>query len=169
MPTDEARATLAQYCQGMGVDVGYGGISITPTTINIDLPEKRQHGGDDPQHLYGNGRNLYWFKDGVLDYVYSSHLLENFEINDMVAFIEEWMRVVKKGGRIVLYLPDEQAYREHCHEAGANHNPAHKYAELNLEWFKKNVANKFLSRSSFIYQNPQMGKFSFGIVMEKAI
>ena len=167
MPTDEARGTaLADYCQGMGVDVGYGGMSITPTTINVDLPNKRQHGGNDPQHLYGNGANLYWFKNEVLDYVYSSHLLENFDTSRMLTFLLEWIRVVKIGGHIVLYLPDEQRYRAHCLMAGANHNPAHKYEELNLEWFKMQVVYR-QSLAKVIYENPQMGKFSFGIVLRR--
>jgi predicted SAM-dependent methyltransferase len=166
MPTDEARTTLAQYCQGMGIDVGYGGMSITPNTINVDLPQKRQHGGDDPQHLYGSGDDLYWFKDGVLDYVYSSHLLENFKIPRMRKFIREWLRVLKPGGYLVLYLPDQQKYEDHCAAAGAPHNPAHQYKELNYRWFIENVLEDKWNLS-IIHYNEAVGKFSFEIVLKK--
>lgn len=172
MPTAEARQSLAKYCQGNGIDVGYGGIAITPNTINLDLPEKKQHGGNDPQHLFGNGKELYWFKDEVLDYVYSSHLLENFYIPEMHEFLKEWFRVLKPGGLIILYLPDQKVYEEHCRKAGANHNPAHKYKELSLEWFIESVIkplNKEIEvyKLDIIYKNPNAGKFSFELVLRK--
>lgn len=169
MPTDEAKATLSKFCGGMGLDVGYGGVSITPNTINVDLPQKRQHGGNDPQHLYGSGDDLYWFRDCVLDYVYSSHLLENFEIKRMEVFIAEWLRVLKPGGYLVLYLPDQQRYEEHCATAGAPSNPAHKYKELSYDWFMENVMNQIMQDRNLelIHHNKSVGKFSFELVVRK--
>jgi len=161
MPTEEARINLSKYCKGNGIDVGYGGVSITPNTINVDLVEKCQSRGNDPQHLFGNGRDLYWFKDGVLDYVYSSHLLENFYIEEMLEFLKEWYRVLKKGGYIVLYLPVEKTYREKNKKC----NPAHKYLELDAGWFLSNVASKLDVKP--IYINTQAGRFSFEMVLQK--
>jgi predicted SAM-dependent methyltransferase len=167
MPTDEARHTLSRFCVGMGLDIGYGGQSITPNTINVDLPEKRQHGGADPQHLFGSGDDLYWFQDGVLDYVYSSHLLENFNIPKMREFISEWLRVLKPGGFLVLYLPDQQRYEEHCARAGAPSNPAHKYKELNYDWFMEKVMNQIIQdwNLQLVHYNKSVGNFSFELVV----
>jgi predicted SAM-dependent methyltransferase len=103
MPTEEVRELVSPFCHGCGIDVGYGGVSVTPNTINVDLPQKRQHGGADPQHLFGSGDDLYWFKDSVLDYVYSSHLLENFLVPRMHRFLREWTRVLRPDGYKKVY------------------------------------------------------------------
>jgi len=47
----------------------------------------------------------------VLDFVYSSHLLEDF--NDTEGVLREWLRVLKLGRSFGLVLPDEQVYTAH--------------------------------------------------------
>ena len=94
--TDKVRDRLKNYCIGDGLDLGYGGSSISPTAINMDMPSGPYAVfDDDPQHLHGDARNLHWFKDGVLDYVYSSALLEDFEPSSMLDIVKEWLRVIK--------------------------------------------------------------------------
>ena len=43
--------------------------------------------------LVPKAKDLYWFRDGVLDYVYSSHLLEDYV--DTEAVLREWLRVLR--------------------------------------------------------------------------
>lgn len=52
--------------------------------------------------IIANGDDLP-FKDSVLDYVISSHVLEHFF--DPVKTIKEWLRVVKKGGYVFMIIP----------------------------------------------------------------
>jgi predicted SAM-dependent methyltransferase len=57
-----------------------------------------------------------------MDFAYSSHTLEHIE--DYAAALKEWWRVVKQGGYLILYLPDEDEYPK-VGEDGAN--PDHKW------------------------------------------
>ena len=49
------------------------------------------------------GRSISDFEDGSLDFVFSSHCLEHIE--DWRSALAEWVRKVKPGGIIFLYLP----------------------------------------------------------------
>jgi len=46
------------------------------------------------------------FKDEVFDYVFNSHVLEH--IFDPIKAVEEWLRVVKKGGIIFMVIPHKE-------------------------------------------------------------
>lgn len=118
----------------MGVDLGYGGDPLLPTSIAMDMPEKYTNVGEGPQHLRGDARSLYWFRDGVLDYVYSSHLLEDFPPEETEAVMREWVRVLKPGGLLALYLPNEQRYRAWCEKHGVQRNLAHRCLEMSVEY-----------------------------------
>ena len=59
--------------------MGFGGDPIVPNAICMDLPKKYAHYEGHPQHLHGSADNLNWFKDNSLDWVYSSHVFEDFE------------------------------------------------------------------------------------------
>jgi len=117
-----------------GLDLGFGGDPICSTAIAVDLPNKYTHLGHGPQHLYGDATNLYWFKDAVMDYIYSSHLLEDFA--DTRSVVAEWVRVLKPGGNLILCLPHEMKYRAHCQETGQTYNLAHKCPEMSLGHMK---------------------------------
>ncbi len=43
------------------------------------------------------------FKDGTIDYVHASHILEH--INNVTNLVEEVHRVLKRGGRFEIYVP----------------------------------------------------------------
>lgn len=120
----------------MGLDLGYGGDAILKSAITLDTRQKYANFNDDPQHLVGDARNLYWFADGVLDYVYSSHLLEDFPPSETEDILREWVRVVRPGGLVILYLPNEKRYREYCQRHGTIPNGAHQNFDMSLEFMK---------------------------------
>lgn len=136
METDTCRERLAPYCKGVGIDVGFGGCAIVPSAMCLDReelnPSRARNPHASPTHLVGEAENLRWFKDGVLDYVYSSHCLEDFY--DTKAVLAEWLRVIKPGGYLVLFLPDEQVYRSVTPED--IRNKAHQHADFSLEFVK---------------------------------
>jgi predicted SAM-dependent methyltransferase len=130
--TRKWRHLTAPYCQGAGVDLGSGGDPVVPTAISVDLPPEEfnaylavdfQRG---PMHLRGDARKLHWFADGVLDYVYSSHLLEDFPLEEWSAILREWCRVVRPGGYLVLLLPERERFRAAV-AAGQPDNVAHRH------------------------------------------
>jgi SAM-dependent methyltransferase len=121
--TERFRDILSPYCVGNGIDLGYGGDPIIVSAITMDLPNPYSK-GKHPINLKGDASSLYWFKDDVLDYVYSSHLLEDFD--DKFPILKEWIRVIRHGGVVVLLLPDEQKYRNYCLRINARRNKNHK-------------------------------------------
>lgn len=102
LEVDKCRERLSQYCCGDGIDIGYGGDPIISRAIGIDI--QRFLNGS----LCGDGANLRWFKDGILDFVFSSHFLEHLEKTEEV--LREWVRVLKPGGFLILYLPHKDLY-----------------------------------------------------------
>lgn len=121
--TDKHRRIFIPFCYGNGLDIGFGGVPIVPTAICFDLPPSERYSfvGEHPQHLSGNADNLFMFNSGTLDYVYSSHLIEDFIDTEKV--IDEWLRVICRGGYLCLLFPDEQIYRARS----KTHNAAHKH------------------------------------------
>lgn len=89
---------VLQYLEGNGLDLGAGLHLVRPTSLGIDF-------GANNLNWVGNVKKLHWFKDNVLDYVFSSHVLEHVD-NDKIT-LREWIRVLKPRGYLVLYVPDD--------------------------------------------------------------
>ena len=129
--TSKCRERLAPFCTGNGIDIGPGGDPITASAVRVDLPQPYTNVGNLPVQLAGDATNLHWFRDGVLDFVYSSHVLEDFvETADVLS---EWLRGLKPGGHLIIYCPDEQRFRAHCKNTGQPYNTAHKLENFSLE------------------------------------
>lgn len=137
--TSKCRPRLVKYCVGSGIDIGPGGDPITPAAVRVDLAAPYSSVGNFPVQLAGNAADLFWFADAVLDYVYSSHVLEDFEDTERV--LSEWLRVLKPGGRLILYCPDENVYRKHCESTGQPYNSHHKHKDFSLKYVS-NILNK---------------------------
>ena len=111
--TTMLRPFLAQYCEGRGADLGCGCAKIVDSAIGVeftfyDQPEQAEL--YDGENYFGHDLNhgLPMFKDGELDYIYSSHVLEDFP--DPEVKLIEWCRVIKPGGRLILVLPHGDWY-----------------------------------------------------------
>jgi ubiquinone/menaquinone biosynthesis C-methylase UbiE len=161
--TSKVRKLVERFCQGNGVDIGHGGDAINNTAIRIDLDKMYTNVGNDVTQLKGDGRNLYWFEDNVLDYVYSSHLLEDFE--DTYDVLKEWVRVLKYGGKLVLVLPDEQIYREYCRKNGFGTNEHHKMEYFNSIWVEMTAF--LLGNVNLIHESGIVYDYNFILVFEK--
>lgn len=85
------------FCTGMGLDVGFGGDPITNNVEGFDF----EHG--DAQFLSG-------VKDHSYDFVYSSHTIEH--LPDPYIAIQNWFRVVKPGGHLIIYIPHRDLYEK---------------------------------------------------------
>lgn len=107
-------AIASAFCVGKGVDVGAGDDPL-PGAIPVDdgMP---------------NGCSAFNLpaEDGSLDYVFSSHCLEH--IDDFVGALEHWIRKIRPGGCLFLYLPSwECEYwrpwnnRKHRHQFEPHH------------------------------------------------
>jgi SAM-dependent methyltransferase len=163
--TSKCRASLAPYCQGNGIDIGFGGDPIVPHAICMDLPTAYARYKQYAQHLHGRAEDLHWFRDGSLDWVYSSHVLEDFPATREV--LDEWLRVVRPGGHLVLYLPDEQVYREHCQRHGRPPNTHHVHADFGLAFVKRALAHR--QDIEVIHERFPVGVYSFELVLKKRV
>lgn len=161
--TSKCRTSLAPFCQGDGIDIGFGGDPIVPHAICMDLQQGYAHYDNHVQHLHGDARDLHWFRSGSLDWVYSSHVLEDFE--DTQSVLDEWLRVVKPGGHVVLYLPDEQSYRGHCFQQGKPPNIHHIHEDFSLGYVMKCLAHR--DDVEIIHKRFPVGIYSFELVLRK--
>lgn len=111
---------LSKYFVGNGIDIGgkpdplaqYVGIfPLMKSVFTWDI----EHG--DAQYMKG-------VKDESFDFVASSHCLEHMV--DVNIALDNWIRIVKKGGYLVITVPDEDLY-----ELGnwpSKFNPDHKHS-----------------------------------------
>jgi len=163
--TSLCRERLKRYCAGYGLDIGYGGDPILPSAITIDVPKPYKTVGDAPLNLGGDARKLYWFRDETMDYVFSSHLLEDFPADETEHVLREWLRVLKVGGHLILYCPVEKVYRAHCKDNGQEYNLAHKIEEFGLDYVK-GVLRAF-DNIEAVHEAPLVDAYSFEIVVKK--
>lgn len=115
---------MEPYCRGYGLDIGFGGDPINDLTIRMDLPNPYAYTGDLPVQLSGDCCDLRWFQACVLDFVYSSHVLEDFDEHETEPLLREWTRVLQVGGFLILLLPDSDALRALLPGARGRHERA---------------------------------------------
>lgn len=107
--TAKYRHLTAPYCTGCGIDIASQGDPVVPWAMSFDLPENeylRYSGGRQPPRpipLRGHADTLP-FVNASLDFVYSSHLLEDYL--DWWPVLREWVRVLRPGGHLVILVPD---------------------------------------------------------------
>lgn len=148
-----------------GVDIGSGGAPILMSSISMDRTKKGIF--SNLIQLKGDAGDLYWFKDEVLDYVFSSHCLEDFVHEDKEVILREWLRVLKTNGHLILLLPDEQIYRKHCKETGQNYNFDHKDETFSLNKLRSTVKFTLNNMITEVYANEKVGPYSFLIIYKK--
>lgn len=125
--TKHAREFVLSYCRGVGVDIGCGNDKINADAVGIDFEypyENEKHsGGLTSADFLGGWDEYFKGERKSLDYIYSSHLLEDYE--DAETVLRRWSLQVRVGGRIVLWLPNERLYQKHCEEIGQTLNEGH--------------------------------------------
>ncbi|MGH7679093.1 MAG: methyltransferase domain-containing protein [Gemmatimonadaceae bacterium] len=162
--TAKVRKRLAPFCRGYGVDLGFGGDPILDSSIRVDLPiPYTKVGPNKSVQLGGDSSNLKWFKNDSLDYVYSSHLLEDFL--DTRTVLKEWLRVLTPGGHLVLFCPDEQLFRAHCARTGQGYNPHHVHEDFSLAKVKGILAE--LGGTDIVHERDRVHAYSWELVCRK--
>lgn len=165
--TRAARPVLEKYCQGIGLDMGFGGDAITPTAITFDMPRPYCPSfAGHTQILRGDCRKLPFLCDQSMDYIYSSHLLEDFHYSELVPILQEWRRVLKDGGLLITNCPDQQKFLAHCKKTGQPINMAHKERDFSLNNFKNKVLKKVGDWEN-VFEQPEAGAYSWYLVMKK--
>lgn len=109
--TAKYRTLTVPYCKGAGLDIASQGSPVVPWAWQLDLPPaefEHYNGGGAPRgpiQLRGNARRLP-VESGSLDFVYSSHLLEDFPQETWPDILGEWSRVLKSNGYLIILVPE---------------------------------------------------------------
>lgn|SRR3990167_139039 len=104
-------SAMEKYCRGLGVDIGTGSNRLSPTVLGIDW---YPHDDTDmiwncaPEPKEGGGQNVYPypFRENRFDFVFASHILEDFLPSVIQWVFDEWLRLIKPGGYLVILVPD---------------------------------------------------------------
>lgn len=125
-----------------GAEIGSGGDPLTTNAVALDLAVPYTRCGAQPIHLKGDCRRLPWFADGVLDYIYSSHLFEDFPEPENRQVLAEWLRVIRPGGVLALLLPDQYRYLAHCKSRNELPNEHHSIADFGPAYILRLTADE---------------------------
>jgi|GEM_PF-340127 len=161
--TSKVRRSVLLYCQGKGCDIGFGGDKISKTDCDgIDFPQPYAHAGTDRVDIPVDViRQEIPVPDGYYDYVYTSHLIEDF--NDTADALRKFTRILKDGGILILVFPDQPRYVAHCKRIGIEPNPYHVHADMGYAYMQKTMA--FLPQIRFqeLYQSD--GEIDYNVIM----
>lgn len=102
--TSKVRHWVASYCTGKGCDIGFGGDKIMKTNCDgIDFPQPYTHTGKDKVDIGVDViNNDIPVPDNTYDYVYTSHLIEDF--TDTGDALRKFIRILKPGVILSLYF-----------------------------------------------------------------
>lgn len=92
---------MKPFLRGLGFEIGTGTNRLSPTVLGCDC-----YNHPDADMVWDCLTKPYPFKDGRFDFVFSSHVIEDFEPSKIQGVFDEWMRLVKVGGHLILIVPD---------------------------------------------------------------
>lgn len=155
--TAKIREKVRGYCTGeIVIDLGCGPDKIHEKAFGVDM---RPLPG--VNHVTRNldkiSAELYTMT-GKADAVFSSHCLEHFQ-NDKAA-VEDWIKLLKPGGFLVLYLPDDRYY-----DNSKNPEHLHRYVYMDFaRWMRAHFPQVSLIDSG---EDVGPDRYSFYIVAQK--
>ena len=104
-------SAMEKYCRGLGFDLGPGSNRLSPTVLcsdwyphpeGIDLVWNCVHEG---------GRYPFPFSNNTFDFVFASHVIEDFALDEIWWVFDELLRMVKVGGYFIILVPDMERGR----------------------------------------------------------
>jgi len=139
--SDKVRFDVLPYLARGGLDIGCGPKKVWPHLIGIDSGRDTELFGVamKPDIVVGNAERLPLFADRSADAVFSSHTLEH--IDNWKGALEEWWRLVKTDGHLILYLPHRDLYPR-IGTPGANPDHRHDFHPDDIvDFFRANFAD----------------------------
>ena len=113
--TAKYRNLTTPYCRGAGLDIASQGSPVVPWAWQLDLPHEEfsyYNGGGAPRgpiQLRGHAHALP-VETESLDFVYSSHLLEDYPRERWPEIMKEWARPLKHMGYLIILVPERERW-----------------------------------------------------------
>lgn len=105
--TEKVHDRIAPFVFGHGVDLGCGcwklKVDKSPSCSCLGVDAGHSQPACKEADVIADVAKLDMFTSESFDYVYSSHTLEDMPYTEAV--LQEWWRLVKPGGNLILYLP----------------------------------------------------------------
>ena len=101
---------MSKYIVGLGLDIGCGTNRLSPTVMTTDW---YPHVDTDLiwNCVHEGGRHPYPFRDNRFDFIFASHVLEDFAPDEIQFVFDEWLRMIKVGGHLIILVPDIEGGR----------------------------------------------------------
>jgi SAM-dependent methyltransferase len=153
----------ARYFVGHGVDIGAGPDALGQYSELFPLMKScRAWDVED-----GDAQYLDALPDASLDFAHSSHCLEH--MRDTREALQNWLRVLKPGGHLIVTVPDEDMYEQGIFPS--IFNPDHKWTftmQKAATWSPKSVnllalLAEFADRAQVIKVEQLDATFRFGL------
>ena len=137
--TAKVRHLVLEFCQGYGCDIGFGGDKVKKEDcIGIDYAQPYTTTGKDPVDIACDVMNeKIPVPDDTFDYVYSSHMIE--DVKDTGSVLQEFIRILKPGGNLILVFPDQPKYEKYCRRRGQPLNMCHVHADMGLAFMQQRL------------------------------
>lgn len=138
--TSKVRYLVANYCIGKGCDIGFGGDKIMKVDCDgIDFPQPYTNTGKDKVDIGCDViNNDIPVPDNTYDYVYTSHLIEDF--TDTSDALKKFIRILKNDGTLILVFPDQPKYEAYCNKKNLPMNPYHIHKDMGFEFMKRKLS-----------------------------
>jgi len=119
---EKCRHRITSFCTGSGLDIGCKDEKINPTAVGVGISRLCNIQTD----LHATD-SLALLGDNYFDYVFSSHILEEFSAPERA--LAEWWKKVKPGGYMILYCDDP----DYTPRAGTSKCKGEKQSDLYWE------------------------------------
>ncbi|MEN6622572.1 MAG: methyltransferase domain-containing protein [Smithella sp.] len=161
--TSKVRHLVNSYCIGKGCDIGFGGDKIIKENCDgIDYAKPYAYTGKDKVDIACDlSKEKIPVDDNTYDYVYSSHLIEDFP--DIKSLLIEFIRILKSSGNLILVFPDQAVYAAHCIKTGQPLNPQHVHANMGLKLMTDYLKEIESIRAEHLFSSDR--KIDYNVVM----
>lgn len=165
--TELFKDLFVQYTDGIGVDFGCGSDVMT-NAIGVDY-EYQYNTNILPKTsatFIGSWEDFLYQYDGpMLDFIYSSHLIEDFE--RPYEILEQWSNILKDDGYLILVLPIEEVYIDYCIKNNIAINASHKSRWEHAMDFMEQMPLSLYRQYDIVEFRNNIFNYNFYIVLKK--
>jgi len=162
--------TFLDLNHSIGVEIGTAGDNLLPRSISVDLREPYTKCGHTPINIKHDAKYLKMFTNCSIDYIFSSHVFEDFSSEENLDVLYEWIRLLRSGGYLILLLPDQVRYVKYCNIIGEKPNKHHSISNFNRQYIlslakKTNLLSEVFSCN--LWEEFENDEYNFLIIFRK--